>query len=208
MDLQNRIITTTLRMMMRIGVSSTTMDNIAKECGISKRTLYEQFPDKLTLITKAFHYNQEKQCEKLSQVFNESNNQLEAILKIYTLIRDNIGNTSQALIEDIRRLYPALYLEYIEAHKSNNRYLIDILKKAQSEGLIRDNINIEIAGSIFAIMLQNSKQTTALLGYNVSLKEILDQGFLTFLRGMASENGLMIIEQFLTNYVNKNYNSK
>ncbi len=208
MDLQNRIIATTLKMMMRVGISSTTMDHIAKECGISKRTLYEQFPDKLTLITKALHFGQEKQCGKLAEVFNTSKSSFEAILNVYKLIRDNIGNTSQALIEDIRRLYPALYLEHIEANRNSTRYLIETLKQAQAEGYVREDMNIETAGAIFTIMLQNAKQTTTIIGYDISLKEILDQGFITFLRGMASNKGIEVIDQFLDNIANKKYNTQ
>ena len=46
MTTQSRIIKETRELMTRIGVSAMTMDMVARNCGISKRTLYETFPDK------------------------------------------------------------------------------------------------------------------------------------------------------------------
>ena len=57
MDLKERIITITIQQTTQVGVSSTTMDHIARLCGISKRNLYELFPDKLTLLTEAMRYS-------------------------------------------------------------------------------------------------------------------------------------------------------
>ena len=99
MELKTRIITTTLRMMMQIGVSSMTMDAIARSCGISKRTLYEQFPDKLTLITEALHHDGQLKHDRLEKIFNNSENRLDALLNVYTEIRKQVSHTSFAILQ-------------------------------------------------------------------------------------------------------------
>ncbi|MBQ3960991.1 MAG: TetR/AcrR family transcriptional regulator, partial [Muribaculaceae bacterium] len=50
MTTENRIIKESRALLKKIGASSMTMDMVARNCGISKRTLYEIFPDKKTLI--------------------------------------------------------------------------------------------------------------------------------------------------------------
>ena len=47
-------------LMMRIGPQSVTMDMVARDCGISKRTLYETFPNKHNLISDVIKYNQQQ----------------------------------------------------------------------------------------------------------------------------------------------------
>ena len=108
MDLKERILTITTQQTMQVGVSSTTMDNIARSCGISKRTLYELFPDKLTLLTEAMRFSIGKQREKLNELIEKSDNTLNALLSIYSHIRDQVSHTAQVMIDDIRRLYPSL----------------------------------------------------------------------------------------------------
>ena len=51
-DTRERIIKECNKMIMSVGPSSMTMDDVARACGISKRTLYEAFPDKRTLISE------------------------------------------------------------------------------------------------------------------------------------------------------------
>ena len=46
MDLKQRILQETSQLLFTVGIASMTMDMVARSCGISKRTLYEQFPDK------------------------------------------------------------------------------------------------------------------------------------------------------------------
>lgn len=129
MDLKERIITITIQQTTQVGVSSTTMDHIARLCGISKRTLYELFPDKLTLLTEAMRYSINKQRTKLSEIIANANNPLEALLHIYANIRNQINSTSRVMIEDIRRLYPSLYQVYLDEHSNNNRHFVNMLKK-------------------------------------------------------------------------------
>ena len=55
MDTRERIVTECSQMLMSVGPASMTMDDVARACGISKRTLYETFPDKRTLISECIH---------------------------------------------------------------------------------------------------------------------------------------------------------
>ena len=52
MDLRERIIENSMEMFLHRGCKSVTMDDIATENGISKRTLYELFSDKSTFLAK------------------------------------------------------------------------------------------------------------------------------------------------------------
>ena len=53
MELKERIVDTALRLFTDLGIKSVRMDDIASVCGISKRTLYEQFTDREHLVRQA-----------------------------------------------------------------------------------------------------------------------------------------------------------
>lgn len=197
MDLKERILTITTQQTMQVGVSSTTMDNIARSCGISKRTLYELFPDKLTLLTEAMRFSIGKQREKLNELIEKSDNTLNALLSIYSHIRDQVSHTAQVMIDDIRRLYPSLYQEYLNEHFQNNRNFAQILKEGQKQGFIRKNADIDVAISGFSIIMLNIKRNNPVAISQFNTKQILDETFITIIRGLASQEGIKIIDKFL-----------
>lgn len=197
MDLKERILTITTQQTMQVGVSSTTMDNIARSCGISKRTLYELFPDKLTLLTEAMRFSIGKQREKLNELIEKSDNTLNALLSIYSHIRDQVSHTAQVMIDDIRRLYPSLYQEYLNEHLQNNRNFAQILKEGQKQGFIRKNADIDVAISGFSIIMLNIKRNNPVAISQFNTKQILDETFITIIRGLASQEGIKIIDKFL-----------
>lgn len=197
MDLKERILTITTQQTMQVGVSSTTMDNIARSCGISKRTLYELFPDKLTLLTEAMRFSIGKQREKLNELIEKSDNTLNALLSIYSHIRDQVSHTAQVMIDDIRRLYPSLYQEYLNEHFQNNRNFAQILKEGQKQGFIRKNADIDVAISGFSIIMLNIKRNNPIAISQFNTKQILDETFITIIRGLASQEGIKIIDKFL-----------
>lgn len=201
MDLDIRIITTTLNMLMQMGVSSTTMDAIAKECGISKRTLYEHFPDKLTLITRALRHNNSQCKKRLEKIFEESSNRLDALLKTYTELRKQISNTSAALRRDINRLYPTLRNEYQQAQKQNNNALLEILKQSQKEGMVRTDTELDISVKLFGLALNDPEISKMAYQNDIPLVKVLDTLFINFLRSIASKDGMMYIDNYIKNNI-------
>ena len=204
MDLKARIITTTLRMMMQIGVSSMTMDAIARSCGISKRTLYEQFPDKLTLITEALRRDGQQKHERLEKIFNDSSNRLDALLNVYAEIRKQVSHTSFALISDIRRLYPSLYTEFESMRSQNGHYLIEGLKTGRSEGMVRDNVNLDIVVQVLNMTIHNPELANLAYQNDLPLVRVLDEVFINFLRSIATIQGIELIDKFFSKLYDNN----
>ena len=204
MELKTRIITTTLRMMMQIGVSSMTMDAIARSCGISKRTLYEQFPDKLTLITEALRRDGQQKHERLEKIFNDSSNRLDALLNVYAEIRKQVSHTSFALISDIRRLYPSLYTEFESMRSQNGHYLIEVLKTGRSEGMVRDNVNLDIVVQVLNMTIHNPELANLAYRNDLPLVRALDEVFINFLRSIATIQGIELIDKFFSKLYDNN----
>lgn len=203
MDAKTTILETTIKMLKQIGVTSTTMDAIAHACGMSKRTIYEHFPDKTTLITEAVHYLHNRKCEDMVKVLAESDNHLSALLNVYNYERKEMLSTAQVLIEDIRRIYPSLYDEFMMMHEDNGKYLIRILEEAQKDGMIRKNADIEATVMMFSIFSFCAHREAQSISERISVDRVVDAGFRNFIRGLASQEGLAVIDRFFDNIDNK-----
>ena len=206
MDLREKILKNSLDLMMRIGPQSVTMDMVARDCGISKRTLYETFPNKHNLISDVIKYNQLKTNEKFSQIFEQASNSFEAMMGVYTVAREFIQKISPVFLTDIKRLYPEVFEEYKAQELNHILSLAKIISKAKEEGLVLPGIKCKIAAYLFYNNMKNLHHMQDFPFPEYSATEVFDGAFLNFMRGMATTKGQKIIEEHVANHFINNDN--
>ena len=185
-------------LMATYGISSVTMDDIAKECHISKRTLYEQIPDKRTLVWQCILYDRDCKSAEAQKLVTQTETTLEALLHIYRHVRENLEKSTSVFYKDMHRLYPELAKKCREMHREQAHSLSRFLSKGVEEGMFRDDINFEMAADVFLV-----QSTTLIKEYNLTVNnnnfvQMLNTAFKIFLRGIATKKGLEIIDNFFT----------
>ena len=192
-------------LMMRIGPQSVTMDMVARECGISKRTLYETFPNKRALLSSVIKHSHEIYNEQFKEIFDTADNSFEALMKAYHLVRSIIRQTSPVFMTDLQRLYPEIFNEYRWHEKQHVKALAGVIRRAQDEGLVLPGINCYIASLLFNTTMKNIKEIEYrdFEGFNIT--QIFDGAFLNFMRGMATERGQALVENFVRDYLKNEY---
>jgi len=192
--------------MMRIGPQSVTMDMVARDCGISKRTLYETFPNKHNLISNLIKYNQEQANKQFTQIFEQSSNSFEALMGVYTVVREYIHKTSPAFIADIKRLYPEVFDEYKAQELSHTMKLAKIISKAQEEGLVMPGVKCKIAAFVFTNNIKSLHNMDASPFPEYTMTEVFDGAFLNFMRGIATKEGQDIIDSYVVKHLKNDNN--
>ena len=107
-ELRERIITAATEAFTSKGIKSITMDDIAAALGISKRTLYEVFSDKESLLKECILKAQADRDKYLQKVFEQSHNVLEVILAVFQKSIEMFHQTNKRFFEDIKK-YPKVY---------------------------------------------------------------------------------------------------
>jgi AcrR family transcriptional regulator len=176
-----------------------TMDDVARACGISKRTLYETFPDKRTLIEECVNRQHKAKNAEVKEIFETSNNCFEAMYRVYQRARKMYANTSVAFINDIKRLYPDIFNQHMGNEKVTVDGLSSVLRKAQDEGLVIKRINPEIAAYLFVASMRELHENSHFAQYGFKSDDMFDHVFISFLRGVATIKGIEMIE-----YLEKN----
>ena len=196
MEVRERIITECSKMMMSVGITSMTMDNVAHACGISKRTLYEVFPDKRTLITECIkHYHEVKNAE-VRDIFEHADNCFVAMIQVYSRAKTMYESTSVAFVNDIKRLYPDIFEQHINNEKVTVNGLAHVLRQAQDEGLVIKRINPEIAAYLFVMSMRELHNSSNADKYGFKMSDLFEQVFISFLRGCATIKGIEMIDSF------------
>ena len=203
MDTRERIVAECSQMLMSVGPTSMTMDDVARACGISKRTLYEIFPDKRTLIKECIHREHENKNAQMKEIFSTSSNCFEAMYRVYKRARKMYETTSVAFINDIKRLYPDIFEKHVENEKNVISGIASVLRQAQEEGLVIKRINPEIAAFLFSQSMRALHENPNGTKYGFKEEDVFDHVFISFLRGVATIKGIEMIE-YLENQQQEN----
>ena len=197
MSTQEHILSEAGKLLSRIGPQSMTMDLVARTCGISKRTLYETFPDKRTLIKECIDDHHRRQNAEVRAIFESSPNCYEALFKVYRRVREYMRVSSMNYVDEIRRLYPEIFVHQQEQERQFVLGLSQVLKKAQDEGHVVRGINTDIAAFLFLSTLRNVHNSDRLQDYGFERVDVFDGAFVNFLRGMATPEGIQYIDTLL-----------
>ena len=198
MELIDLIQTKSYELFKRYGVRSVTMDEIAIQCGMSKKTIYQLFADKDTLVGAIMENiirQAETNCKRMQL---NSENAIHEMFLSLDWLHQTFDGVNPVMLYDIRKYYPANF-QKLEKHKSN--YLYDILKKNFErgilEGLYRPEIKIDILvpmkiHTISVIFEQDLFPTN-----KYTLMEIDREIMLVELYGVATAKGIKLIEKYI-----------
>lgn len=196
MEVKERIIKKATEMFFRYGVKSVTMDDISRELGISKKTLYLHFADKDELVYQMFSCEMENDECQWEELQNEYPNVIERLLKENEFMRDSFKDMNPSLLHDIKRFHPRTWASF-EQHKKG--FLLEQAKHTLQEGINEGYFRADIQIDILAVLRIEQIE----LGFSPHLfpanTSILDIQFIFmdhFIRGILTENGLQVYEHF------------
>ena len=152
-SISSKIFEKARRLFNTIGIRNTTMDDLAKELGISKKTLYKEIDNKADLVKFCVKYDLAQTEKKIHSISASCENAIEELLLIAALISEDLQLYHPSLLRDITKFYPesrALIENHKETFAQKNIYAN--LKKGIKQGLYRKDINIELT-TIFQLHL-------------------------------------------------------
>ncbi len=144
MDIQEKILKTALHLFFKYGIKHVTMDDIAKELGISKKTIYQFYKEKDDLVTQLCE-NEMKHHEHDFQEFNKSaNDPIHEMILISNKMKTFLQNINPMFFIDLKKFYPTAFARF-QSFKENFAYknTLSNLKEGIAQGYYRSNIEPE-----------------------------------------------------------------
>lgn len=176
------------------GIKAVKMDDIAHELSISKRTLYELFKNKETLLYEGVKRYHERNKRNRKELIDSSDNVMTIILKTYRAKLDQFRKVSPAFYSDIIK-YPVVVDYLARQNRESQRVFMDFLQRGVREGFFRDNINYELVSkSFFAInryMIDNNMYS------HYSVEDIFNNMLFVIVRGFCTKKGIDMLDTFL-----------
>jgi AcrR family transcriptional regulator len=194
MDYRQTIVEEAAVMFRTYGIRAVTMDMLASQLGISKRTIYEVFRDKDELLQGVLKWMTEKQAETMKKIFSESANVIEAIFKMLDLMGSHLQNMSPAFQMDMKRYHneivrkPDGHVEF--PYSSSNS---EIIKRGIKEGIFRKDIDVDITNKCLLEVAKMSNDRTVFPPDDYKNKDVIRTFYLNYLRGISTQKGLDLI---------------
>lgn len=197
MELRDRIIMTATEAFTSNGIKCITMDDIAATLGISKRTLYEVFADKESLLKECILKKQAERDQYLQEVYDESTNVLEVILAVFQKSIEVFHLTNKRFFEDIKK-YPKVYAIIQDRRDSDSEKTMSFFMSGVDQGIFRSDVNFAIVNLLVREQFDVLLNTDICSEY--SFIEVYESIMFTYLRGISTEKGAKVLEDFISEY--------
>lgn len=199
-ELKTRIVEKAVEQFTQNGIKSVTMDDIAAMLGISKRTLYEIFADKEALLEECIQREQAESEEFVKSVLGTSQNVLEVLLKCYQRSIEKFHATNKRFFEDLKK-YPKAYAQMSRRQDKDVEKTVEFFREGVRQGIFRDDINFYIMNRLVRVQLDVLMNTDICEEY--SFIEVYESIMFTYLRGISTERGAKVLEEFVREYRKK-----
>lgn len=192
-----KIVEQAMQIFIKQGIKAVRMDDIARQMGISKRTLYELFADKETLLYMAVERYFERCDERRTAMCADARNVLEAIFIGLSDVMAQ-SETTDRIMGNLRRFYPAVYGRMLrEGAEKNRRGIREKLEQGVADGFFVPDFNLDLA---ITMLYHTASALVArrdlLLPEDMSDRKAFIQVMTTFFRGIATAKGLELIDRY------------
>lgn len=199
MNKKKQILDKTEELLFKIGVKSTTMDDISHEIGISKKTLYDYFPTKEALVRETL----QSYFTKIDQIISSINKKnVNAVEKFFTIIENTTSTVSFDEVEsrliNIKKYYPEIFeeiqLKQLKIIQNNFR---KIILQGILEGLFREDFDLNLFIKFYYIGAINMCGNTLFEGTNMSYKFLKIKYLEFYIRSISTAKGIEKIEEII-----------
>jgi AcrR family transcriptional regulator len=193
MNFKEQILMAAFDLFSQYGIKRVSMDDIARHLAISKRTIYEAFPDKETLLMEGIEYTHHKVSAFLSRLEKEPYTAIDIMLLTYDELMKHPRWYSRQFYEDLKR-YPKA-MEKKEFEKTRFATVCSrLFSRGIKEGVFQTDVNFEI---MILLAKEQLKMTSMPQAYSKhSNEEVYRTILTTFLRGISTDKGRAILDRW------------
>lgn len=198
MDIRERIIEEATRQFLQFGIRNVTMDGIAAELGMSKRTVYEAFKDKSALVHSCLETLGEKHKCKNDEICSSSENVVETIFLYMQEGIKAMNAINPVFFRDMEKLYPKTWKKLREKNEGEAYKLSEeLLQRGIGQGLFRPEINIPIVAKLFHEQMNLLADEKVFPRDEYSYAEVFKNLTINFMRGISTTKGIELIDLML-----------
>lgn len=197
-EMETEIIAKAKEMFQRYGLRPVTMDDIAKELSVSKKTLYKYFANKEELVEQSVNQVFEEVSGRMVQLMDREGNAIDMLFGMDQVVCSNIEAHDPGLQFQLERYYPELSAK-LEGRKRAMifKMMHHNIDQGKSEGLYRSELNAEVVAFLYYSRARLMTESDMDHFKGMSISELMREILIYHVRGIANSKGLAYLEEKL-----------
>jgi TetR/AcrR family transcriptional regulator, cholesterol catabolism regulator len=197
MEPKERILVKSNELFNRYGIRSVSMDDIAAQLGMSKKTLYQYYTDKDELVNAVFDIILAVNKNNCTECIKKGENAIQEVFLSFDIMEEMLKTMNPSVLYDMQKYHPTAYKKFDDF---KNSFLYKIIKANLERGIKEELYRQEIDTDILA----RYRLHTVLLSFNpevfpsnkANLVYIEQQLIECFLYGLATPKGYKLIQKY------------
>lgn len=197
METKERILQKAHELFHRYGIRSVSMDEIATQMGMSKKTLYQHFVDKDQLVDEVFVvmlHAKKSECVALQQ---HSDNAVHEEFLGFDNMSEMLSNMHPSLLYDLEKYHPAVFTKFRSFMGDFVYKLVRTnLERGINEGLYRSDIDVDLLARFRVATITLTSNPSNFPNKRHTLAYIEEQLLDLFLHGVVTAKGQKLIQKY------------
>lgn len=196
--MKDRILNSAREQFYKYGVKRITMDDIARQLGISKKTIYQEYEDKNTLLMDLAKVDIKKHTDQIEQTAKIAVNAVDEIVKTMKYMSETFAQINPTMLYDLQKYHINAWKHY-EAFKTNcvTTVVQKNMKRGIKEELYRSDIDIKILTQLRIIEMEFSLNHDFYNQHQFEFVKVQLELIKHFLFGIATLKGHKLINKML-----------
>lgn len=186
-----------------LGVRSVTMDEIAADMGISKKTLYTHFATKTKLVEATALFVFEQISKGIETIRKKENDPIEEMFEIKNFACRHLKNEKSSPQYQLQKYYPKIFHTIKQKQQDLLEDLIKTnLSKGISIGIYRPDVPVNFTSRFYFVGMMGIKNPELFPETEFSTGDLIDKHLEYHLRSIVTEQGLRTLNHLLNAYPN------
>lgn len=197
--MREKIIHKSAELFLTLGFKSVTMDDIAHEMGISKKTIYVHFANKTKLVEAVTFNLFDTICCGIDDICENASNPIEELYSIKMFVMQHLKNETSSPQYQLKKYYPKIhnelkYKQFEKMHKS----VQESLEHGVVTDVFRGTIDVDFISRMYFTGMTGIKDNMFFPPEHYEMNYLMESYLEYHLRAIVTEKGLQILNKFIT----------
>eukprot|EP01093_Parvamoeba_rugata_P013804 TRINITY_DN4312_c0_g1_i14.p1 TRINITY_DN4312_c0_g1~~TRINITY_DN4312_c0_g1_i14.p1 ORF type:complete len:202 (+),score=37.94 TRINITY_DN4312_c0_g1_i14:2933-3538(+) len=196
--MKEKIRDTASQLFLERGFKSITMDDIANEIGMSKKTIYSEYSNKTSLVEDCVMNKFCNLSDGIDLIIAMDKNAIEELYEIKKYVMSHLNDEKSSPQYQLMKYYPKIHknLKLMQFDKMHNCVLSNV-ERGLEQGLFRDNIEPEFVARIYFTGMNSIKDQNIFPLNRFPISNLMDSFLEYHLRGIVTPKGKAILNKII-----------
>ena len=138
------------KLFLKNGIRNVSMDDIARNLGVSKKTIYQYVENKTDLLKRILGSIMVNIKTRIEELENRDLNAIDVLLEMSKIVGDKLMKFNPVISFELEKYYYSVYEEYFIVKKQMMKdFILRNIEKGIAEGLYRKDLKSEVVAHLY-----------------------------------------------------------